>query len=201
MDLQSFSKLITKHLYPLLRQEGFKGSGSTLRRIEGPLVHVFNVQGGSGGARCYINLGVHLSVLSDGNAGGWQPEKLTEAQCAFRDRIEPPPEQRAGWHYGASAEEAQRNVGALVAAWETQGRAFFAPYAAYPADFVRLVDELVPDEVHPATCLTMARLALALGDKGKALALLDSGLARAKPQATSLLASLSKMRDAAAAPA
>jgi len=194
MDLQSFSKLIAKRLYPLLRKEGFKGSGSTLRRIDGPLVHVFNVQGGSSGARCYINLGAHLSFLSTGS-GDWQPEKLAEAECAFRDRIEPPPEQRVGWFYGASEEEADRNVSVLIAAWESQGRAFFASYAAYPGDFVRLVEGLAPDEVHPATCFTMARLALELGNKDKALALVDSGLARAKPQATSLVQSLSRMRE------
>jgi hypothetical protein len=200
MDLQAFTKLLSRRLYPLLRKEGFKGSGTTLRRIDGPLVQVFNMQGSSGGARCYINLGAHLSFLSAGEAGNWQPEKVSEAQCAFRDRIEPPPEQPFGWAYGASEEEADRNVTALIAAWESQGHAFFARYATYPDDFARLVETLVPDEVHPATCLTMARLALQLGDKGKALALADSGLARAKPQATSLLHVLSQIRETAKAP-
>lgn len=34
----------------MLRAEGFKGIGQTLRRINGPLIHVFNPQGARGSA-------------------------------------------------------------------------------------------------------------------------------------------------------
>lgn len=51
MNRTTFLKLLTQKLFPVLKTEGFEGSGQTLRRIDGPLIHVFNVQGASGGRR------------------------------------------------------------------------------------------------------------------------------------------------------
>lgn len=56
MDREGFLRLLSKHFYPLIRAEGFKGSGSTLRRIDGPLLHIINIQGSSAADGFYVNL-------------------------------------------------------------------------------------------------------------------------------------------------
>ncbi len=187
MNTQAFTKLLSRHLYPVLRADGFRGSGATLRRISGPLVHVFNVQGSSTGNRCYLNLGAHLSFLSP--SCDWKPEKFLEYQCAFRSRIEPPTDQSLGWSY----ELGEANALAIVAAWESQGKPFFERYASYPNQFSRLVAEFVPEEAHPAVCLTMARIATQLGLQTNATSIAESGLRRVGAQATGLRHSLSQM--------
>jgi hypothetical protein len=189
MNLPAFTKLLSRHLYPILRQEGFRGSGANLRRINGPLVHVFNVQGSSGSERCYLNLGAHLAFLS-ANSKDWQPEKALEYDCAFRTRLSPPAEQAFGWSYGNSEAEAEANALCAVAAWEGEGRPFFAQYATFPDDFVRLVAEFSPDQAHPGACLTMARIAAHLGDPARAASIAASALGRVGAQATTLRHSL-----------
>jgi hypothetical protein len=200
MNLQVFTKLLSKHLYPQLRNEGFRGSGATLRRVNGLLVHVFNVQGGSGGQRCYLNLGTHLAFLSGDGGSDWQPNKVLEYQCAFRSRIDPPAEQEFGWSYGSSETEAEANALAVVEAWETQGLPFFAKYSTFPEDFARLVDEVSPEQSHPSTCLTAARIASHLGNPRRAAAIAASALERVSAQATGLRHSLRQLIAAASAP-
>lgn len=200
MNLQVFTKLLSKHLYPLLRKEGFRGSGATLRRANGPLVHVFNVQGSSGGQRCYLNLGAHLAFLSTDSKNDWQPDKVLEYQCAFRSRIDPPVEQAFGWSYGNSEFEAEANALAVAAAWQDQGQSFFARYATFPDDFVRLVAEFSSEEAHPATCLTVSRIAAHLGNPSRAASIAASALGRVGAQATGLRHSLGQLLVGTGAP-
>ena len=103
----TFLKLLTKQLFPVLKAEGFEGSGQTLRRIRGPVVHVFNVQAASGGKACYLNLGAHFDFLP-GEGGSFVPTaEIEEAHCIFRDRIDPPPGEAFGWAYGADSAQAE----------------------------------------------------------------------------------------------
>ena len=95
MTRTAFLKLLTRHLYPVLKAEGFEGSGQTLRRIRGPIVHVFNVQGASGGKACYLNLGAHYDFLPCEGGAFVPPAEIEESHCVFRERIDPPPGSRA----------------------------------------------------------------------------------------------------------
>ena len=124
MDRKLFTSLLSKHLYPRLRAEGFRGSGTTLRRVEEPVVEVFNVQGSSGGDRCYFNLGLHLTFLPAEGGQLVAPRDLSESHCAFRARIDPPAGQQFGWSYGSSESEAESNASRAVLEWERQAKPF-----------------------------------------------------------------------------
>src|SRR5689334_18774413 len=97
MNREYYLKSLAKTLYPTLRSEDFNGSGTTLRRLRGPLIHVFNVQGSSDSRRCYMNLGAHLDFLPSGGGRVCDPKKIKEYECAFRGRMEPPPGMAFGW--------------------------------------------------------------------------------------------------------
>lgn len=190
MTRTAFLKLLTRHLYPVLKAEGFEGSGQTLRRIRGPIVHVFNVQGASGGKACYLNLGAHYDFLPCEGGAFVPPAEIEESHCVFRERIDPPPGPAFGWAYGPDAASAEENVAFILSEWTRQGHAFFADYDAYPASCERLLRQTDPDAIHPARTLNLARIARHLGDTPRAHAFARSGLARAPERATSLKAKL-----------
>lgn len=192
IDRKVFLSLLSKRLYPVLRSEGFKGSGTTLRRIDGPVIHVFNVQGSSGGNQCYLNLGVHLAFLPPEGGGTVIPEKMDEPGCVFRTRIDPPSGPQFGWAYCNSIEEALENIEFIVSEWPTVGRAFFDRYMHYPEGFEALVSKTSPSILHPRECLHFARIARELGLSGVATEFAKSGLERAGERATSLRADLSR---------
>ncbi|SFO56605.1 hypothetical protein SAMN05216567_101385 [Variovorax sp. OK605] len=193
MNRTTFLKLLTQKLYPVLKAEGFQGTGQTLRRIAGPLIHVFNVQGASGGKACYLNLGAHLAFLPGEGGGQVAPQEMEEAGCVFRDRMEPPPGAAFGWAYGTSKAQAEENVDFILSEWVGPGRAFFDRHGSYPRSFEQMLRETEPSRIHARTALHLARIAAHLGDRERARALVDAGLASAPERATSLKADLEKV--------
>ncbi|WP_457422009.1 DUF4304 domain-containing protein [Roseateles sp. P5_E7] len=187
MHRQLFLKLLAKEFYPVLRDEGFKGSGSTLRRMDGHLIHVFNVQGSKSGEQCYLNLGAHLSFLPAEGGLTVEPESLEESHCVFRCRIHPPSAAAAsGWTYGNSVDEAARSIEQVAREWAVQGQAFFDRYASYPGSFVRLLKSVEPSRVHAREALHLARIATHLGQQEEAVSFARAGLASASERATLL---------------
>lgn len=189
----AFLKLLTRKLYPVLKAEGFEGAGQTLRRIDGPVIHVFNVQGASGGKQCYLNLGAHLDVLPTEGGGQVAPLEIEESHCVFRDRLDPPASPADGWSYGRSIEEAEQTVDLIVREWAGPGRGFFARHGNYPQGFAQLLRDTDLAQIHARTALHLARIALHLGDRTMARTLVDTGLAKAPERATSLKAELDKV--------
>ena len=185
MDRKLFLSLLAKRLYPRLRAQGYRGSGTTLRRIEEPVVEVFNVQASSGGDRCYFNLGLHLTFLPPGGGKIVEPSDLTESQCAFRSRIDPLPDQKFGWAYGGSLQEAEANVERALLEWERQARPFFQAHS-YPSGLTRMLEGLLVAEIHPSHLLTFARIAIQLGQRQRALEIARSALERVPPAASGL---------------
>ena len=74
MDRNAFLKRLAARFYPVLRAEGFKGSGTALRRHDGDFHHIVAVQASAGGAGCYLNLGAHIDFLP-AEGGGAFPAK------------------------------------------------------------------------------------------------------------------------------
>jgi hypothetical protein len=179
----TFLKLLTKQLWAKLKKEGFAGREATVRRIRGPVVHVVNVQGVSGGGACYINLGAHLSFLKPDWGKELVPEQLKEYECAFRARVVPPPGPAFGWAYLDDAAEAAESVAFVLDEWSSQADPFFARYGDYPAGFSALVREPVAERAHAGELLTFARIALELADRGRALELAREALARTPDRA------------------
>lgn len=190
MNRNAFLKLLTQRLYPVLQAEGFVGSGQTLRRIDGPVIHVFNVQGSAKGSECYLNLGAHLAFLPTEGGGEVDPLSIEESHCVFRDRMDPPPGPEFGWAYGATAEAAKENVEFIVSEWPSQGKAFFDRYARYPQSFEQLLLDSDANALHARTNLHLARIAMHLGREDLAREFVQVGLEKAPERAMGLKADL-----------
>ena len=189
MSSAAFIKALSKRLYPILRAEGFKGSGNTLRRINDPVVRVFNVQDASSGQECYLNLGAHLMFLSP----EWcttEASELKEYECAFRDRFDPPAGPGFGWATSLTQEDLEESISFICDHWKIYGHEFFNQYTAYPADFEKLVANVDMAATHPIDLLLNARIAIELGIAHRAQAFLGEAMKRCPKQATALQSDL-----------
>jgi hypothetical protein len=195
MARTEFLKLLKSKLYPVLRAEGFEGSGQTLRRIAEPVIHIFNVQGSSHGECCYLNMGAHLSFLPPEGGKAVDPDSFLEYHCIFRDRIDPPTGQAHGWAYGQTPQEAAEMVEFLVSEWRTQGQPFFQRYGTYPASFLKLLAEVAPAEIHPRNALHFARIAIHLGETDRAQYFARTAVAHTPETATYLLRDLNEILE------
>src|SRR5262249_12249797 len=122
---ERFHQLLKCGLSPLLRAEGFKGTGATFRRMKGERIDIVNIQGSRYGGECCVNVAVHFSFLP--TAGGSVPDlkKLKEYECAFRDRLHESGESDHWWTYGASEAEAETSVASLIDMYKRRAVLFF----------------------------------------------------------------------------
>lgn len=74
-------------LAPILREDGFSGSGSTFRRVNAGWVQVINVQGARQGGSFAINLAIHPLAVPDLLNQTPAPKKITQELCEFRRRL------------------------------------------------------------------------------------------------------------------
>ena len=180
---------VRRQLYPELFQQGFRGSGVTLRRVAGELIHVVNIQGSSSGKGGYVNLGAHLAFLPRAGLVHDEPARLTKYRCAFRTRVNPEPHFHLAWPYGGSRAEAARNVSLLREAFCIRAPQFFSHFASYPASFSDVTPSSL--EAAPRPCflasgslLVWAQIALHLGNADTARAFAKIALTKCSPAAS-----------------
>src|SRR5262245_47071901 len=85
-----FHTLLTERFVPLLRSDGFVGTGTTFRRLNGEAIHVVNIQGFRYGGRCCVNQAVHYTFMPTLGEGSVDAKKIKEYQCEFRSRLAEP---------------------------------------------------------------------------------------------------------------
>ena len=109
------------HLAPVLRADGFKGSGRNYRRTVNDMVQVVNVQGSRWGGSFAINLGLHPLALPIRSNQPADPGKINEIDCAFRRRLRE--DEKDQWWSHDSAESAVVAVQAAAGVYQRVGRA------------------------------------------------------------------------------
>ena len=183
LNRKSFQRLLSAHLYPTVRDEGFRGSGATLRRIGDPVVHIFHFQGSRHGDGCFLNLGAHLTFLPPEGGLEVPPARFDDAHCAFRTRIDRPGSSDP-WPYGEREKDALAIIQQMALEWRRQAVPFFAAYGAFPESFAAQVSAHRPDG--DRSTLHYARIAAHLGLKEKAITLAKAGLERTSERASML---------------
>ena len=133
---------IKNHLSPVLKSDGFFGSGRTFRRTSGDLIHVVQVQGSRYGGKFAVNLGIQPRSIPD--VVGNLPDATTirEELCEFRRRLS---EARSDqwWQHDGSKESMDAAVRAAASVYATIGRRLFSEvsgpesplYKVTPAQF------------------------------------------------------------------
>jgi hypothetical protein len=201
---ERFHRLLKRDFSPLLRADGFKGSGNTFRRVKGDRIDVVNVQGSRYGGECCVNVAVHFSFLpSEGGGRVTDPNEFKEYDCTFRDRLHEASESDHWWTYGASDAEAGVSVASLIDMYRRRGALFFGKFDPFPDVFERITPaEMDAGDLSkmPAAmtgvyaALTMARVMEHLGRREKCREFAEVGL-RHLGHAVGLKAELERLRD------
>jgi hypothetical protein len=123
-------KAIREILAPVLRADGFKGSGRTFRRYRGELVHVFSVLGSRWGGALYAGLGVHLRFLVFPQDLPWTWEKISEHNCFLRSALAP-----GGWRHEEDEASIFAAIQSIRTLYESHGRAEFDRFSQFPESF------------------------------------------------------------------
>ncbi|MBR0811922.1 DUF4304 domain-containing protein [Bradyrhizobium diazoefficiens] len=116
---------IKDHLSPVLKGDGFLGSGRTFRRISEDLIHVVAVQGSRYGSKFAVNLGIQPRCIPDVVGNSPDATKIREELCEFRRRLSEATSDQ-WWEHEGSKESMDAAVQAAASAYKTIGRRLFS---------------------------------------------------------------------------
>ncbi|MBK8726003.1 MAG: DUF4304 domain-containing protein [Holophagaceae bacterium] len=85
--LPQLEKSIKTYLSPLLRSDGFSGSGREFRKTQGILVQVLQIQGSREGGKFTVNISIQPISIPDVLGKPVDPKKISFASCEFRARM------------------------------------------------------------------------------------------------------------------
>jgi hypothetical protein len=177
------------HLTPILRARNYKGSGATLRKVEGDCVFVVNFQLSRNSEEFFINLGGQPLAIPDEGDDKPNQKQLKEYGCVFRERV------GKEWPRALKPEsifELRARLDRSVAAFEGK-LAGVAERVRSEAPAALL--KKLPFGSPPARgALHLARLSQALGDSARCRSYVEIGLELAGPRATILIAELRKLQ-------
>lgn len=108
----------TEHFAPVVRAEGFKGSGRNYRLVTDVFALAVNLQGSRYGGKFTVNLGVHPMSIPNVTGKMIDLKKFKEIECAFRERLTVDGHD-TWWSYGDNASsmaEAAKDAAALFRA-------------------------------------------------------------------------------------
>lgn len=199
-----FHQLIKRDFAPLLRSNGFKGSGTTFRRFTGERIDVVNLQGSAYGGKCCVNLGVQFSfLLQMSGTRIVDPKKIKEYECTFRDRLAEAGASDHWWSYGNTEDEAESSIASLVELYRQRGEAYFARFEPFPGVF----EQVTPQDADAGdfskmpiamsgiqTILTLARIMNHIGRREKCREFAEVGL-RHLGRAVGLKDEFERLRD------
>ncbi|WP_262049302.1 DUF4304 domain-containing protein [Bradyrhizobium sp. Bra78] len=116
---------IKGHLSPVLKSDGFFGSGRTFRRISEEHIHVVQVQGSRYGSKFAVNLGIQPRSIPDVVGNSPDATKIREELCEFRRRMSEATSDQ-WWEYEASNESMDAAVQAAASVYKAIGRRLFS---------------------------------------------------------------------------
>ena len=125
---------IRMFLAPVLKEDGFAGSGRTFRRLTDGLIQVVNIQGSSYGGRFAINLGLQPIAIPDVSGNMPDLKKITEPLCEFRRRLAESGSDQ-WWQHDTSQSSMDNAVAAATDVYITIGRSLFDRVARSPSPF------------------------------------------------------------------
>lgn len=182
---QLVDKAIREILAPLLRADGFKGSGRRYCRVHGELIHILNVQGSQYSRALAVNLGIHLRFLGAMGGRPVDPVRLHDSECFLRRRMT---DGRSGgdqwWEHDGTADSIASAVMTISRVYTQLGRGMFDQFSNYPGSFAHFTPDNVLGGTHGfginVWTAEFARIRMHEGDTAAALAFIQRGLKDAR---------------------
>ncbi len=127
---------IRSHLSPILRDDGFAGSGRTFRRLADDMIQVVQVQGSKSGGSFAINLGIHPTCIP---VMGDVPQKKMKLElCILRRRLSADGSDK-WWKHSATSESMDAAIKEAASVYVKVGRVAFVKLAG-PKSSLRTVN-------------------------------------------------------------
>lgn len=123
--------IIKSRFAPMLREDGFIGSGRTFRRTRNGQIHVVNVQGSRYGGQFAINLAIQPVTIPDVLGNEPDLKKITEVACEFRKRLSEFGADK-WWKYD-DLESLEKAMGDAAKVYEAFGRPAFEAMSMQPS--------------------------------------------------------------------
>lgn len=198
----TFFDLVKTQFAPMLRTDGFKGSGRTFRRIGSGCVHLVNLQTSMSGGQCAVNLAIEFAFLPGVDATGIQ-----QHECDFRRRLCPDPiKSDYWWDFGDGGSSTRESVSHLIETYVRVGVPFFSRFGELPGVYADITtedlrtpskDKLPGGTTEVRYALKLAQMWLHLQQPAKAKDFIHFGLATCGPMATGIRGQLKKLLNEA----
>lgn len=151
-----FYEQLKEELIPLLRQDGFTGSGQNFRRINGDVIHAINIQNNKYGGSCCVNLGLHFAFLPV----CWDSHKMPDLKtikaldCEFHRRLAPEGKTDYWWKFKGSLffGNTSKSISHLCKTYREIGRQYFEQYDS----FERIASALTLDALEHSKYIDVA---------------------------------------------
>jgi hypothetical protein len=173
---------IREYFSPILREEGFRGSGRTFRRVINDLIQIVNIQGSVYGGRFAVNLGVQPEAVSNVLGDVPDPHKITEPECVFRRRLRESDADQ-WWSHDASKEGMNAAVAQAAQVYIKYGRPVLtriaepdSPLNSFTPQDLGKQSLLGFGSTRPVMALALAELRLSQGKTADAKAFAEAGL-------------------------
>jgi hypothetical protein len=175
------NKAIREILAPILRSDGFKGTGRKYHRVLGEVVHLFQVQGSRYSPSLAVNLGVHLQFLGRMAGSHVDPPRLWASECFLQARMTEdgqPGDQ--WWNHDGSTDSITSAVMAMKRAYAERWRSMFDRLSNYPASFAHMTPENLGENLGSfgilAPNIALARIRLHEGNAAAVIAITEQGM-------------------------
>jgi hypothetical protein len=109
---------------PLVRAEGFSGTGRRFHRSHDPWIQIITIQGSRYGGSFAVNLGIHFAAAPDLAGNPPDPKKMNEAHCEFRRRLSETTADR-WWKHELDHESMLAAVQSAASVYSHYGRRYF----------------------------------------------------------------------------
>lgn len=126
-----FLEVLKSEFAPLLRHDGFKGSGQNFYRVSNDLIHVLNIQSSKWGDGYAVNLGIHpLGMAIEGTSTIADPKNLKEYECLIRRRLSKPSESDRWWKHKGLFRNPERVARSLTRFYFQYGEQYFSAFGS-----------------------------------------------------------------------
>jgi len=181
----SLEKSIRLYLAPHLREDGFRGSGTTYCRITDKFLFVYNVQGSMGGGRFYVNLGVHPRGMPTAIGRDPDPKTMKEHFCDLRCRMTEFNTEDQWWSHDGTQDSIDNAVRQSAAVYLAIARPLFAEVASPESPLLTAtLEQIDAGQIlllgkscnKQYTALKLARIRYSIGDREMARIFANYGL-------------------------
>lgn len=184
-NLPRLEVAIREHLAPVLRGDGFTGSGRIFRRIIGEFVQVVGVQGSRSGGKFAINLAVHPLGVPDVLGNMPDNKKMTDSLCEFRRRLASFGTDQ-WWSHENTMESMSHAIREATAVYVSIGRPLLAQLGGTHSPLNEITAQMLEEQPNVLqgfgstkvrTALVLARMRQASGNNAAAIEFAKIGLA------------------------